>query len=643
MKYLNQLIQLSCLFIIFMLSKPAFVHSQENQIPKLYQLENPMSVTYLQKNLAKKTPRLVLNNEIDQILKNKLKSDPVVQSFYQTLKKDAENIMELPLIERVMVGRRMSTGDTRQRLSTLGMVYYISKDKNILDRLNSEILAVCNFPDWNPSHYLDVAGTALAVALALDWAEKDLPETTIEIAKEALIKKGLLPSFEENENYGWRIDCHHNWNQVCHAGMIGAAIAVADVNPELAAKTLGRALNNMGLALVEYGPDGVYPEGASYWGFGTMHTLMSIAMFESAFGTDFGISDFPGFMESADFVALVTASSGEFYNYYDCGSNITEDKRGFGNSEVAMFNRSTLAANLLWFAVKTGNSFYYDESYFTDQSEKRRKQYFDGPALVWLAQLEPVQKKRPPLTWKGEGSNHLAIFKDEPESEAMFYLGAKGGKATNNHGNMDAGSFVFELEGVRWSIDLGNQSYHELEKTGFDLWSNCQECERWTLLTKNNYGHSTLTVNNQLHVADGEARIIDFKKEGKPEVTFDMTKVFGGDLKSLTRKFIKDSNKSLIVVDDVVLSDKTKSLTWQMMTTADVEIVEGGAILKQDGKELHLENLSHPDFDVSVVSLYPAPLKLDKQLEGLKRLEIRIPAWTIEGDKTKIKVRLSGE
>ena len=72
-----------------------------------------------------------------------------------------------------------------------------------------------------------------------------------------------------------------------------------------------------------------------------------------------------------------------------------------------------------------------------------------------------------------------------------------------------------------------------------------------------------------------------------------------------------------------------------------MQIVEGGATLKQDGKQLRLENLSHPDIDVSVISLDPAPLALDKQIEGLKRIEIRIPAWTVEGDKTKISVRLS--
>jgi len=642
------------LFIIVISTNTLSAQSKSKELLP-YQLHNPMSVSYLKKNLEKKTPRLVLNKKIDKELKKKLKSDPVTQAFYQTLKKDADKILEQPLLERVIVGRRMSTGDTRERLSTLGMVYHVSKEKKYLDRINKEVQAVCNFSDWNPSHYLDVAGTALAVALAIDWAGNDLPKETVNTAKNALIKKGILPSFDEegkitdeasskkDENYNWWVNCHHNWNQVCHAGMIGAAIAVAEVNPELAAKTISRALDNMGLALAEYGPDGVYPEGASYWGFGTLHSLMSIAMFESAFGTDFGISGYPGFKESAGFVALSTAPSGEYFNFYDCGSNVTEDNRGFGNSEVAMFNRSSIAVNLSWFASKTGNSFYFDKSYFTDQSENRRRQYFDATALVWSAQYKPENNQKPPTMWKGEGSNHIAIFKDESDDGEMYYLGAKGGKATNNHGNMDAGSFVFETDGVRWAVDLGNQSYHDLEKTGFDLWNECQECERWTLLTKNNFGHSTLTINDELHLAEGLSEIVDFKKGEKPEVTFDLSKVFNELVNKAHRTFIRDTKKSLTIVDDVVVSEKTKTLTWQMITTSDVEIVDGGAIMKQDGRELKVENLSHPDLDISIISLYPAPLKLDKQIEGLKRLEIRIPAWTIEGGKTAIKVRLSGD
>jgi hypothetical protein len=44
---------------------------------------------------------------------------------------------------------------------------------------------------------------------------------------------------------------------------------------------------------------------------------------------------------------------------------------------------------------------------------------------------------------------------------------------------------------------------------------------------------------------------------------------------------------------------------------------------------------------VSVISLDPPPLVFDKTIENLKRIEIRIPAWTIENGKTILKVRLS--
>lgn len=208
---------------------------------------------------------------------------------------------------------------------------------------------------------------------------------------------------------------------------------------------------------------------------------------------------------------------------------------------------------------------------------------------------------------------------------------------------MDAGSFIFELNGVRWVVDPGTQSYYDVEKTGFDLWGSCQECDRWKLLTKNNFGHSTLTVNNALFNANGFAKIIDFKKSDQPEATIDLTEVFNGNLKHATRKFVKENNHSLLVENNFEITDSTKIITWQLMTTSDVEIVKGGAILHQDGQQLKVDILSHPEFTVSVISLDPPPLELDRKIKGLKRIELRIPAWTIRNRKGTIKVRLSGD
>ena len=195
---------------------------------------------------------------------------------------------------------------------------------------------------------------------------------------------------------------------------------------------------------------------------------------------------------------------------------------------------------------------------------------------------------------------------------------------------------------MRWVVDPGNQSYHALEKTGFDLWGRCQDCERWTLLTKNNFGHSTISINDQLHRTEGLVTLKDFKTGDHPEATFDMSQTLAGQVANASRRFVRDSPTSLVIEDHIELSEETQLITWQLMTTADVMLVDGGAVLKQNGKELKLENLSHANLNLSVVSLYPAPLALDRQIEGLKRIEIRIPAWTVEGETCHIKIRLSG-
>jgi hypothetical protein len=600
-----------------------------------YKLQNPISVSWLKKNMIKQSPRLVLNHEVEKVLKQKLKTDPVIQNVYKAIKLEAEKVFEkslinldIPMEQRTQNNQLDISRDMLHRINMLAMVYRIEKDTRMLNRINDEVIAACNFPSWNPKHFLDVGEMSLAIALAIDWTAGNLPKTTIELAKKSLIEKGIKPSWPvDGSNPGWAYGTN-NWNQVCNGGLVAASIAVAEVEPELAAKTIQRAIDGMVHALAEYGPDGVYPEGATYWGYGTSFTVVTAAMFESAFGTDFGIADYPAFKESAVFRVLSNAPSGMLYNFADCGD----------------FRSASGDFTLAWFATKTGNKTFFEKELFMKSPEEMGKlSRLAGVSLIWMAQYEEKTEVAVPLSWKGGGANPVVFFIGGEKDPNQYYFGGKGGRGTVSHGNMDAGSFVFELNGVRWSVDPGNYtSYGPIERTGFGLWSGCQDCDRWKLLNKNNFGHSTLSVNNQLHVVDGKAEIVDFKDGSQPEVTIDLTPTFQKQLKSASRKFVKDSPTSLIIEDNIEISEETKLITWQMITQADVEIVKGGVILKQDGKKMKLENLSHPDLTVSIISLNPPPLELDCKKDNLKRIEIRIPAWTIKGDKTKIKVRLSG-
>ncbi|MBT3242913.1 MAG: hypothetical protein HN352_07180 [Bacteroidetes bacterium] len=606
----------------------AQTNDKEDAVPKL---SNPISESWLKETLSGSLPRMVFNKDIVEDLKIKLETDPVIKNMYEAIKLNAYQILDQPLLERVQTGKRILDVSRTMllRINLLGVVYLLEEDQVILERIDQEVRAVCSFTDWNPSHYLDVAEMSMAVAFALDWTLDQLPKKTIKLAKETLINKGIYPSWPE---YGgknqWWVKGHNNWNQVCHGGMIAASIAIADEEPGLAVQTINRALDGLPVALSQYMPDGVYPEGPGYWNYGTSFSVATAAMLETAFGSDFGIKTYPGFTNSAMFKVMCTSPSGLYYNFSDCG-----DKRGRSGDNI-----------LAWFAAKTGNRIYFEKERFLIPPDKITLDRFSGASLAWMSQYEEKSNKNLPNVWVGNGTNPIAVFKND-EGDRDYYFAGKGGAGSLSHGNMDAGSFVFELDGVRWVIDPGVQPYHELEKTGFDLWGQCQDCERWKLLSKNNFGHSTITVNENLHKVDGLATIIDSKKGDKPEVTFNLTPTFNGQVKDATRKFIKDGEGSLRIEDNIKINEETETITWQLITRADVEVRGSGAILKQNGKVLHLNNLSHPQKKLNVVSLDPPPFKLDKQIKNLKRIELRIPvtANNDEGGDIKIMFSLTGD
>lgn len=612
--------------VFFSLFCLAFFFPAMAQHAQILKLENPVTVKYLEANLSKKSPKLILTPAIEKEIKVKLKSDILVQNYYSYLKKQADSILKKPLLKHELEGFRLLavSREMVDRMGVLCMVFRLEKKPEILKRIDDELLAVCKFSDWNPQHYLDVAEMSFAVALAIDWTGEFLPKSTVLLAKKSLIEKGIKPSYNEGgERMGW-INGTNNWNSVCHGGMVAASLAIADVEPELAAKTIARALDKLPNSLKEYAPDGIYPEGPTYWGYGTSYAVIASNTLATALGSDFGISKSPGFMESADFNLYVTAPSGYFFNFADSG-----DKKDGDDSVLRA-----------WFAAKTGDGLYFDKEFFEKPEEAGR---FAGPGLVWLSQFSQRKVSELPLNWHGNGANPVAVFRSDIADPGHYFLAVKGGKAKISHGNMDAGTFVFELNGVRWVPDPGNQSYYPLNRIGFKLSDHSQDGERWTLLTKKNQGHSTITVNDARFLVNGKATFTGFKDSGTPEVTIDMTPLYGNNLKSLTRRFVKESNQSVLIEDRFEINDSTKIITWGLMTQAEVQPTKNGAILKQDGKKLHLEILSHPGLSVSVIALDPPPLPIDKTIENLKRIEIHIPAWMVQNRKTNLTVRLSGE
>ena len=113
-------------------------------------------------------------------------------------------------------------------------------EKRYSDRAEAEMLKAASFSDWNPSHFLDVAEMTAALAIGYDWLYPKLSETSRRTIRTAILEKGLKPSF--GKEHDAILNAPTNWNQVCHCGMAYGALAVAETEPDLARRTIERAV-----------------------------------------------------------------------------------------------------------------------------------------------------------------------------------------------------------------------------------------------------------------------------------------------------------------------------------------------------------------------------------------------------------------
>src|SRR5690606_5733067 len=114
--------------------------------------------------------------------------------------------------------------------------YRMTGDERYLTRTERELNAVCDFSDWNPSHFLDVGEMALGVAIGYDWLFDELADETRHKVRRALRNKAFAPT--KNSQHNWYLRRTNNWNQVCNAGIAFAAMATYEANKELAVEQI---------------------------------------------------------------------------------------------------------------------------------------------------------------------------------------------------------------------------------------------------------------------------------------------------------------------------------------------------------------------------------------------------------------------
>ena len=154
---------------------------------------------------------------------------------------------------------------------------------------------------------------------------------------------------------------------------------------------------------------------------------------------------------------------------------------------------------------------------------------------------------------------------------------------------MDIGSFIMEADGIRWASDFGMQGYESLESKGIQLFGRTQDAQRWTVFRLTNRVHNTLTIDDQLQLVKGYAKIDKHSAdENFSYAISDLSTVYQDQLSSVKRGVAIVDKKYVVVRDELTSTGKVSTtIRWTMLTSADVSITGSNtAALTKNGKKL---------------------------------------------------------
>ena len=571
-------------------------------------------------------PRLLFSKQEEQRIRDLFGTEPLLDSLYVGLMKEAERLLLVPPQEdprREIKNTKDILPISREqvyRMVNLALAYRLSGDRRFAEKAEKELVHVCNFPDWDPIHYLDVAEMTTAVAIGYDWLYDVLAPSTRQLVVHSIKTKALdlvVEEYNTGNADSWA-KRETNWNVVCNTGMVLGALAIEEHYPELAKHIIGEAVRYIPNCLKHFAPDGVCYEGPASWGYTNMYLSLLLKALNDNFGGDFGLSEMVGVDKSVLYYMHSTSPSGKIFNFANSGSTAPAAEpiyfyfsRAFNQPEVATFYRDVLSKT-----VHEGNYFRF---YFL--------------SIPWYDTASSTADALPKLKVY-EGINDIVVFNGNRNIPNSLYLIAKTGDPDMAHQQLDIGTFIVEMNGIRWTDDLGTDNYN---LPGF--WDYKPDGQRWTYFRNSNFSHNTLSIDHKLQNSAGTGDIDRLDdRAAQPFVTMNMSTAYAGQSRFVYRTFRMLDDTRILVTDSVGLQSPSQSVQWSVITSADVECKGNTAVLRKDGKSFSLK-IASPTNASFTTKAAKRGTEAEKPIEGYTVLSASVSGEPVQ----VIKVLLSGE
>ena len=555
--------------------------------------------------LDRSHPRLLVKQADLEHLRQLEKTDPLFKKYFGDVLKRADEYCGRPPLEYVKIGPRLLSvsRECLDRMYALGIAWRLTGEEKYARKAEEDMLAVCAFPDWNPSHFLDTAEMSHAVGIGYDWFFSRFSPEVRETVRRGLIEHGMKPgvaAYTGVDGPLWWVKSEFNWNMVCNSGLLIGALAIAETDPEYARIIVHGAVESMPTALSSYAPDGAWGEGPGYWHYATSYVAYGLSALESALGTDYGLAKAQGLDVSGLFPIYTTGPTGLYLNFADSGEN----------------SRRSPMPCMFWAARTFKNSFISD-----NEHELMARRGASAQHLVWYVPPSGKEAKKLDLDRRFKGKVDVAVFRSGWGAADLF-VGVKGGYNQVNHGHLDLGNFELDALGVRWAKDLGSDDYNLP-----DYWDNKKGGKRWVYYRLNSFSHSVPLLNNQSQDELGRAEFLKFQtKPSSAHAVIDLTSAYVPAAKQVVRGIALVGGRRAVLVQDEFELDAPADLTWAMTTDAEITLQGDRALLKLKEKELIAHILSPMGAKFTVESAeQPPPQRTNR---GVKRLLVHLPGKT---------------
>lgn len=439
------------------------------------------------------------------------------------------------------------------RLTRLANAEWIEGKGRFLPALGETIEALCADPTWVLSAHdtrldnlegrrvtIDLASANYAWQMAEILASfgEALPAQARAKGIDAVRKRAIDPYLRmarSGEYDNWWALSDANWNPVCHAGVVGAALALPGLDDADRALVVGSARVLVRRFLGGFYPDGWTGEGVGYWSYGFGHFARLAETVRLATRGREDWLRWPEARKPAQATPMARLCGDLWPPVADCAVDVRADSR----------LTTWLGARLGFPAAPSDGRGRMDfpESWLFD------------PALLADAR---AAEGLPPRTWLPDAQ---ILIGRAPDGLAYFAMGGDNGVPHNHN---DCGTFLVARDGVPLLGDLGGETYT----------ARTFSSRRYDSPLLNSFGHPVPRPAETLQAAGSKAaaKVLDATfADARDTLTLDLAAAYpkAPGLKALTRRFVweRRGERAALTVEDRFAFDapqpfETALTTW---------------------------------------------------------------------------------